>query len=613
MVTSPPSHKVHRVSLNQLRQELVQRLQAQQPKAASWRIRLSTRQGALLALVEHAAAEVLDPAAVLELIAQQLRSLLDQLMSSEATLAAELSAAQFPVRLYLRRLGESRPYEVKSVVWQNADPLAALLDEDSLIDEDLEEAADPLDSSALVPFYASEPSPDPPSEAGSEPGWERHRGLKALPRPPFWLAGTIAAATLLLGFSYGITRPCVVGRCERLVTAAALSNAALDSLEIQPTPGDVLQAHTKLESAVNILQPIPPWSRHHLAAQAAQNAYRQEAEVLGQVIDAQKSATLAAEKSQNPPHPVIHWHVVEEYWRQAISQLEQVPPDNLVYGFAQNKRQEYEANLVKISDRIQAEDAAAAALTQAIEAAQLGVHHMEVADSLPSWQVAHREWQTAMNQLRRIPQGTVAYADAQDLLATYRSNFMETRDRLDREQVGSRTYNQATQAAQRAQQFEQKNQWTLAVQAWRQALEYAQQVPSNTSFATNAQSLLDPYRLSLTEAQQQLQGAVGAQQIQQKLDQICGPGSRICRHSRVGNRVRINVIALYADAIEQTFTDPRLAGRPQMTAEVARNTSQLLKEVADLSRTAQSEIEIYDSKGAFIARYRPDLGGFVKH
>ncbi|NJL86018.1 MAG: hypothetical protein HC886_08590 [Leptolyngbyaceae cyanobacterium SM1_1_3] len=152
---------------------------------------------------------------------------------------------------------------------------------------------------------------------------------------------------LLLGFGYGVTRPCVLGRCERLATAATLSNAALDSLKIQPAPADVLQAHTQLESAAAILQPVPPWSPHHAAVEAAQKSYAQEAEVLGQVIAAQKNATLAAEKSQNPPHSVVQWQVVENYWRQAILQLEQVPQDNLVYAFAQTKRREYEANLAK--------------------------------------------------------------------------------------------------------------------------------------------------------------------------------------------------------------------------------------------------------------------------
>ncbi|NJN01744.1 MAG: hypothetical protein HC873_18430 [Leptolyngbyaceae cyanobacterium SL_1_1] len=138
-------------------------------------------------------------------------------------------------------------------------------------------------------------------------------------------------------------------------------------------------------------------------------------------------------------------------------------------------------------------------------------------------------------------------------------------------------------------------------------------MPADTTFAANAKTLLDPYRLSLSQAQQQLRSAVGTQKIQQQLNQICSPNSRICRHRRIGDRVRINVIALYADAIEQTFSDPRLAGRPQMTPEVAQNTSRLLRQVAEVSRTAQSPIEIYDSRGAFIIRYRPDLGGFVKH
>ncbi|MFE4105671.1 hypothetical protein [Almyronema epifaneia] len=610
MLTSPPSHQVN---LDQVAHQLSQRLQAQQPMVANWRIRLSTRQGALLVLEEHAATEEPEAADALAATAEILRSLLDQIARTETSLAAHLPADDIPIRLYLRRLGETRPYLTRSLVWRRSDFSAAALAEAVALGEETSTSSDLTAHTALVPFYASELSPDAVADVADQQLPQGRRWPMPFPLPPGWLVGTVAGAMLLLGFGYSVTRPCVVGRCDRVLTAAVLSEEALDSLKVQPSPADVLQAHTKLESAVAILQPIPPWSRHHTAAQAASEVYQQEADVLAQVIAAQKSATLAAEKSQNPPHAVVHWQVVEEYWRQAIAQLEQVPTDNLVYAFAQKKRQEYEANLVKTSDRVAAEQAAAAALEQAIESAQLGLHHMETAEALPSWQVAHREWQTAMNQLRRIPQGTMAYADAQDLLTTYRNNFMETRDRLNREQLGNRAYTQATQAAQRAQQLERQNQWTLAVQNWRQALEYAQQVPSDTSFSANAQTLLDPYRLSLTQAQQKLAGVVGVQKIQQQLDQICGPTSRICRYRRLGDRVRIHVIALYANVIEQTFSDPRLAGSPQMTPEVARNTTQLLQQVAELSRTAQSEIEIYDSKGAFIVRYRPDLGGFVKH
>jgi hypothetical protein len=39
----------------------------------------------------------------------------------------------------------------------------------------------------------------------------------------------------------------------------------------------------------------------------------------------------------------------------------------------------------------------------------------------------------------------------------------------------------------------------------------------------------------------------------------------------------------------------------------------LIEQIATLGKQIQRPIAIYDAHGGFIARYRPDLGGFIKH
>jgi hypothetical protein len=40
---------------------------------------------------------------------------------------------------------------------------------------------------------------------------------------------------------------------------------------------------------------------------------------------------------------------------------------------------------------------------------------------------------------------------------------------------------------------------------------------------------------------------------------------------------------------------------------------QLIEEIMTVSHQVDRQVAIYDSHGGFVARYRPDLGGFIKN
>ncbi|NJL86019.1 MAG: hypothetical protein HC886_08595 [Leptolyngbyaceae cyanobacterium SM1_1_3] len=135
---------------------------------ANWQIRLSKRQAALLVLAEHEATEApgsaAEAAAISGAIETILRSLLDQMAQAGTleTLSADLAAAQIPIRIYLRRLREKQPYQTRSLLWRNPDPLIALLADDAALPDDPAELANMSDSSALVPFQAPFQAPFKP-------------------------------------------------------------------------------------------------------------------------------------------------------------------------------------------------------------------------------------------------------------------------------------------------------------------------------------------------------------------------------------------------------------------------------------------------------------------
>ena len=81
---------------------------------------------------------------------------------------------------------------------------------------------------------------------------------------------------------------------------------------------------------------------------------------------------------------------------------------------------------------------------------------------------------------------------------------------------------------------------------------------------------------------------------------------------RDGN-VRLNLLKDYDQAINQSITPPDQRREITIDAGVVTQSNQLLKEITLLSTQGNFPIELYDAKGEFLARYRPDLNGFVKN
>jgi hypothetical protein len=151
-------------------------------------------------------------------------------------------------------------------------------------------------------------------------------------------------------------------------------------------------------------------------------------------------------------------------------------------------------------------------INAAKEAALIAEARQGVAQSLPHWQLVYATWQTALNRLKQIPQGTTAYEEAQQLSAFYLPKMASARDRKTQEQFAANAYNQGLRLAQLAKNSQANNQWSVALTHWRNALSYINQVPRDTFYYGKAQSLVAPYTAALKQAQGQLQLAVKLQQ-----------------------------------------------------------------------------------------------------
>jgi hypothetical protein len=431
---------------------------------------------------------------------------------------------------------------------------------------------------------------------------------------PWRSALGLAAAGITVGaIAYGLSRPCTFGSCEQRQIASDISQATLQDLEDTPTPDEVRSAHQDLQKAVRMVAAIPPWSSHYDAAQAELLRYRTQLSDLEWIIAGQTSATQASERSQNPPHPVSEWVEVQLLWQKAINHLQRVPADSYLADFTNQKLREYQANYEAISERLSVEEAAEADLNEALEAGELAAAQTETATNLNEWLVAQREWNRAMQAISKIPQGTLAYEEARSLLSDYRSQSVQTRTRVTFEQSGERAYQDAIADAAQAQAAEQANQWTQAVNFWGDAYAQMRQVPKNTLRYADAQALLSGYQNSLKQAQNKLKQAVAFQSIDEDLATLCPMAEGICTYTYSPQQVELMLREPYDSAIRQSISPPSTQGRLSRNDAVITETHELVQNIMQLGNQVQLPITIYDEDRQFLARYKPEYGGFVRN
>lgn len=440
-----------------------------------------------------------------------------------------------------------------------------------------------------------------------------HFKLTFLSRLPGTMVGLGAAAGLfaLAGSLYMLTRPCVIGACVPLQTAQRLSQEAAQLAQANSSAMDVSEAYQKLAEGSYLLGTIPQWSGEYAEAQALLRVYGTQSEALGQVVTALQAANEAAHASQNPPHPLSRWEEIREMWQAAIAPLEQVSPDHPIYPLAQQKLTEYQANLSMINQRIVIEQQAQDKIKLARDTARLAEAREGVADSPESWQLTHVTWQVVVNLLQQIPSGTMAHAEAEQLLAIYQPRLNEARDRRLQEEISAKAYNQALSMAEAARQLEQQNQWSQAVSQWRSALANAQQIPTGTSYHGQVQPLVNSYTTSLSQAEETLRSAVARGNAQAQLEQTCAGTVRVCTFTVTGEEIQVQITPDYDQAIEQAIANGQAAGNPNAQAEATAHSNALLRALADISESTQVPLELYNADGSLFGTYVPELSGYV--
>ena len=359
------------------------------------------------------------------------------------------------------------------------------------------------------------------------------------------------------------------------------------------------------DDAIKQLQAIPFWSPYHRRARALLSTYKQDSQELEFVVKALWMAGLASKEAQNPPYDVQKWDEIKTRWEEAIAQLERVPPENSIYPFAQDRLDQYRANLAEVRGRLAQERQSGRTLADAKKAAQVATARQGVARGVESWQLVYDSWQKATNTLASVQPGTTAYQEAQLLLARYQPQLEDARDHKTIEQVGLDAYNRAVSNADQARIFAERGAWSEAVKYWSQAVTYAKRVPMSSSYHVEMQPLMATYTESWKQAEAENKVATRDNTARQDLKTACTGSPTICSYSVSRDLITIRLAPNYLEKIEETALTGDRSGNPEKRTEAENHVQTLKIALESISDNAKIPLEVYKPDGEKIGVHIP--------
>lgn len=539
-----------------------------------FQVRCGLKQGSLIILVEHPPSLIPDPQKTFETI--------------QNTLDTQSLAFNGHARLLLRVLNQKQPYAFHRYE----------LSKPALVDLEFDPTPEPESletSSELPPVQEVETAP-----AEFKPVTPQ--------KFPLWLiAAGIAVSVLSFGSSllYALSRPCIVRACVPLQQAKANTEAAAKTLKTYKNHSGIELAEQQLTQSNQLLKQVPFWSKRHGEAQQLKQVNQTQAESLDRLQTAMERALAAAQKSQNPPHPLTQWQEVQTLWQQAIALLEDFPITSYAYPMVSEKSREYQQNLVAINQRIITETQAAQQLQAAKDIAKAASARQGIAQTEDSWARVQQDWAQALSALRQIPQGSLVYSEAQQLLNQYQGGWRSARDRQTREEFALQTYNQAISAAQQAQSLEQSQQFGAAVAAWQQALDAAQQVPKDTLYHTQAQPLISTYTTALTAAQDKFRVETLFQTASNQLSQSCSGTPPVCSYSITNQLITVRLTPDYVQSLRESLVVASSTGDQQTTVNIDQQLQSLQTNFEAIATVTNLTLELYDPYNALLGTYTP--------
>lgn len=417
---------------------------------------------------------------------------------------------------------------------------------------------------------------------------------RRFPRREVLIGIALVGSLVVAGSSYLLTRPCAISECQEIRTAEQLKTQFGQLARSAKSDKDLLKVEEQLDTAITGLGEVPQWSSYSQTAGELSSNLSGQSEKIQLVVKTLHSASLVQQKTQTAAKDLAELKARENLWQKIIAPLEQIKPNSELYGFVQVNLSSYRLSLQQVTQQLLQEEQWLKKLTLAKSLAREATKKQTTAATSNDWQQLESNWQSAVNTLKSIPQGSIGYQEAQTLLADYEPDLITARDRATREQLAAKTYQQALSTANQAQVYSKHNQLQAAVVSWDQALQGAKQVPSDSLYYNKAQLLIGQYSSALKHTQEQIQIADRRRQAHLDLETTCtNGGTQFCTFTINSQGITVHLTPEYDQALKNSLINP---SSPQPNSvDIKTHYENLRQALAVISDNTNLPLVLYDS------------------
>jgi len=569
---------------------LQERLLAEIPFCPIFEVKCTVKNDELMILTQHPPDVTADK--------QKIFSVLEEALQWQP------SYQKYKVQFFLRILGNKLPY-----AQYNLSPLLeAPRDNDvpkqeTVVTTEIDDQDDTEPRDAFV--YPTTDSPRSEiiltDEIEGEEAFDPLAGMPDLlvskgrfPRREVLIGIAVVGSLVVAGSSYLLTRPCAISECQEIRTAEQLKTQFGQLARSAKSEKDLLKVEEQLDTAITGLGEVPQWSSYSQTAGELSSNLSGQSEKIQLVVKTLHSASLVQQKTQTVAKDLAELKARENLWQKIIAPLERIKPNSELYGFVQVNLSSYRFSLQQVTQQLLQEEQWLKKLTLAKSLAREATKKETTAATSNDWQQLESNWQSVVNTLKSIPQGSIGYQEAQTLLADYEPDLITARDRATREQLAAKTYQQALSTANQAQVYSKHNQLQAAVVSWDQALQGAKQVPSDSLYYSKAQLLIGQYSSALKHTQEQLQIADRRRQAHLDLETTCtNGGTQFCTFTINSQGITVHLTPEYDQALQNSLIN---SSSPQPNSvDIKTHYENLRQALAVISDNTNLPLVLYDS------------------
>lgn len=569
---------------------LQERLLAEIPFCPIFQVKCTVKNDELMILTQHPPDVTADK--------QKIFSVLEEALQWQP------SYQKYKVQFFLRILGNKLPY-----AQYNLSPLLeAPRDNDvpkqeTVVTTEIDDQDDTEPRDAFVYLTTDSPRSEIilTDEIEGEEAFDPLAGMPDLlvskgrfPRREVLIGIAVVGSLVVAGSSYLLTRPCAISECQEIRTAEQLKTQFGQLARSAKSEKDLLKVEEQLDTAITGLGEVPQWSSYSQTAGELSSNLSGQSEKIQLVVKTLHSASLVQQKTQTVAKDLAELKARENLWQKIIAPLEQIKPNSELYGFVQVNLSSYRLSLQQVTQQLLQEEQWLKKLTLAKSLAREATKKQTTAATSNDWQQLESNWQSVVNTLKSIPQGSIGYQEAQTLLADYEPDLITARDRATREQLAAKTYQQALSTANQAQVYSKHNQLQAAVVSWDQALQGAKQVPSDSLYYSKAQLLIGQYSSALKHTQEQLQIADRRRQAHLDLETTCtNGGTQFCTFTINSQGITVHLTPEYDQALQNSLINP---SSPQPNSvDIKTHYENLRQALAVISDNTNLPLVLYDS------------------